>query len=274
NYSVLSKDPTSYGKFLAELPDTVSSTHGTNRAITPDLFADVQSKFNESFVKLNEKKSTIASELGAAGISADVATNLLGNTTSSNFESEVATIENRLKNKCFEQTISEVGVDRMMDKIYDPSSSGFANKNASNFYKDKLNAILEDTETSLEKKLSQLRALESQTGSRYYIKMESSYEVQEVDQNGDLKPRVVRASNNRTPTVFFSDLIRNFEAQFKSNKLNNKMSGANAIQQLRNLNQEYKALAKSQAADMKKELRKKMIECENPEDANNTVPGS
>lgn len=274
NYSVLSKDPTSYGKFLSELPDNVSSTHGTNRAITPDIFADVQSKFNESFVKLNEKKSTIASELGAAGISADVATNLLGNTTSSNFETEVATIENRLKNKCFEQTVSEVGVSRMMDKIYDPSSSNFANKNASNFYKDKLNAILEDTETSLEKKLAQLKSLESQTGSRYYLKMENSYEVQEVDQNGDLKPRVVKASNNRTPTVFFSDLIRNCEAQFKTNKLNNKMSGANAIQQLRNLNQEYKALAKSQAADMKKELRKKMIECENPEDANNTVAGS
>ena len=274
NYAVLSKDPTSYGKFLSELPDTVSSTHGTNRAITPDIFADVQSKFNESFMKLSEKKATIASELQAGGIDSTVATNLLGNTTSSNFENEVSTIERRLKNNCFEQTLSDVSLDRMMDKIYDPSSSSFANKNASNFYKDKLNKILGDRDTSLERKMSQLKALENDTGGRYYLKMENSYEVQTVDGNGNLKSKVVKASDNRTPTVFFSDLINNCEAQFKSNKLNNKMSGAGAIQQLRNLNQEYKALAKSQAADMKKELRKKMIECENPEDANNTVPGS
>ena len=272
NYTVLSKDAATYGNFLSSLPGSVSSTHGTNRAITPDLFSDVQSKFNESFMKLSEKKSTIQSELQAAGIGSDVATNLLGNTTSSNFDNEVATIERRLKNQCFEKTLSDVNVDRLMDKIHDPSSSGFANKNASNFYKDKLNEILSDKDSSLERKLTQLKTLEAQTGGRYYLKMDSSYE--KVNANGETATELKKASTRRTPTVYFSDLIGNCEAQFKANKLNNKLSGANAIQQLKNLNQEYKALAKSQAADLKKELRKKMIECENPEDANNTVPGS
>src|SRR5690606_25561054 len=62
--------------------------------------------------------------------------------------------------------------------------------------------------------------------------------------------------------------------QFKANKLNNKLSGAGAIQKLRDLNQQYKELAKTQSADMRNELRKKLVECSSADEANNTVPGS
>lgn len=275
NFSVLSKDPSSYGKFLADLPDLVSSPNGANRALSSDLFSDVRTKFNDNFIKLNEQKTTVENELRAAGVPADSATRLLGNAASTNFENEVVSIENGLKNKCFQDTLSDIDKDKLMDKIYDPTASSHANKYASNFLKDKLNKILDNKETSLEKKLSELKALESQTGGRYFLKMENSYEVQDVDDQGNLKqPEVVSASNIRTPSVFFSDLIRNCNAQFKANKLSNKMSGASAIQKLRQLNNDYKTLAKNQAADMKKEVRKKLIECSSPEEANNSVPGS
>lgn len=274
NFGALSKDANSYSKFLSELPDLISSPNGTNRAITADLFSDVQTKFNENFVKLSEQKGTVLNELRSAGVSGDVAANLFGNTTSSNFEAEVATIENRLKNKCFQSTLSSINKDTLLDRIYDPSASKHANKFASNFLKDKLNSILDDQDSSLEKKLADLKSLESQTGSRYFMKMENSYEVQDVNANGEVTSTVVGASTQRTPSVFFSDLIRNCNAQFKSNKLDNKMSGANAIQSLRQLNNQYKELAKTQALDMKREIRKKLIECSSPEEANNTVPGS
>lgn len=274
NFSTLSKDPNAYGQFLNELPGRVSSTNGINRALSADLFSDVQTKFNDTFLKLNEQKITVLSELRGAGISGDAATSLLGNAASNNFESEVVTIENNLKNKCFQDSLSEMDIEKIMDKIYDPTASSHANKYASNFIKDKLSKILNNKDTSLEKKLAELQSLEAQNKGRYYLKMENSYEVQDVDANGDLKTEIVSASNIRTPTVFFSDLIKNCNAQFKSNKLENKMSGASAIQKLRELNQQFKDLAKSQSADMKKEVRRKLIECTSTEDANNTNPGS
>ena len=271
NFGVLSKDPNSYGKFLNELPDMVSSPNGTNQALSPDLFSDVRTKFNETYIKLNEQKGTIQSELTNAGVSPDAATVLLGNPSSQNFENEVATIENKVKNKCFQSSFS---ADTVLSKIYDPTASGHANKFASNFLKDKLNSIINDDSSTLEKKLAQLQALESQNGGRYYMKMENSYEVQEVDGQGNLTTKVVGASEVRTPSVFFSDIIKNCNSQFKANKLDNKMTGAGAIQKLKQLNQDFKNLAKDQALDIKRELRKKLIECSSPEEANNTVAGS
>jgi len=147
-------------------------------------------------------------------------------------------------------------------------------RNASNFLKDKLKQIMDNNSTSIEKKLAELKSLESQTGSRYYMKMENSYEVQQLDSQGNIVTKVVGASTNRTPSVYFSDVINNCNAQFKANNLNNKLSGSAAINKLRQLNQDYKKLASSQAAEMKNELRKKLIECSSPEEANNTAVGS
>ncbi len=271
NFGELSKNPNSYGKFLSELPELVSSPNGTNQALSPDLFSDVRTKFNETYIKLNEQKGTIQSELSSAGVSPDAATVLLGNPASQNFENEVATIENKVKNKCFQGSFS---ADTVLSKIYDPTASGHANKFASNFLKDKLNDIINDDSSTLEKKLAQLQALEAQNGGRYYMKMENSYEVQEVDGQGNLTTKVVGASEVRTPSVFFSDIIKNCNSQFKANKLDNKMTGSGAIQKLKQLNQDFKNLAKDQALDIKRELRKKLIECSSPEEANNSTPGS
>lgn len=271
NFGELSKNPNNYGKFLQDLPELVSSPNGTNRSLSPDLFSDVRTKFNSTYIKLNEQKNTIQSELTSAGVTPEAATSLLGNPASQNFDNEVATIENKVKNKCFQ---SSFDTNTILSKIYDPTASGHANKFASNFLKDKLSGIVNDDSTTLEKKLAQLKALEEQNGGRYYMKMENSYEVQEVDGEGNLTSKVVGASEVRTPSLFFSDIIKNCNSQFKANKLDNKMTGAGAIQKLKQLNQDFKNLAKDQALDIKKELRKKLIECSSPEEANNSVAGS
>jgi len=273
NFGSISKDSSSYSKFISDLPNMVSSVNRSNNALTPDIFADAQTKFNDNFIKLNDQKNTILSELGSAGIPGNQATNLLGNPVSDNFEYEVTTLENKLKNKCFNNTIDSMGRERIMKKIYDPTASGHANKFASNFLKDKLNKIL-DSELTLERKLDELKALEAQTKNRYFLKMENSYEVQDLDDKGNLKSKVIGASTIKSPSAFFSDLIRNCNAQFRANKLNNKLTGANAIKNLRSLNQAYKDLAKSQAMEMKNAIKKRLIDCETPEVANNTTPGS
>ncbi len=271
NFNTAGRDPKAYGEFLKSLPGSVSSTTGVNDSIRLDMFSDVQTKFSEKFAKLSEDQATIASELKGS----ERALSLMGGLNSANFEAEVNTLENNVKNGCLSSTLGSAGSRKeLMDKIYDPSGSKHANKHASNFLKDKLNQILDNNDTTIEKKLAELQALEGQQGNRYYMKMENSYEVQDVDDSGKITSRVVDASTNRTPSVYFSDIIRNCNAQFKANKLGNKLSGAGAIQKLRTLNSEFKTFAKAQAQDIRKEVRKKLIECSSPEIANNTVPGS
>lgn len=258
-----------YSNFLKGVGGLVSSTSGVQDAIRPDLLSDVQTKFMEQSAKLTADRSTIMSELRGS----EKAMSLMGNLNSSaSFEAEVNTLENNIKNECLSNSIGSA--DTLMSKIYDPTASKHANKNASNFLKDKLKQILGNEKTSPEKKLADLKALEAEQGNRYYMKMENSYEVQEVDNNGNLKTSVVDASSNRSPSVFFSDIIRNCNAQFKANKLNNKLTGSQAIQKLRDLNNSYKTLAQTQSADIAKTLKKKLIECTSPEIANNTVSGS
>lgn len=264
-------DPQGYAGFLKGLPSSVSSVNGANNTLTSDFFSDVQTRFSEKSNKLQAEFNTIANELSAGGANPAKALSIVKNLTTSNFDNEVVAIENQLKNGCLKNAVS---LDTMIDKIYDPMASKYANEHASNFLKDKLKSIMENDKTSLDKKLSDLKTLEAQQGNRYYVKMENSYQVQEADDSGNIKSRVVEASTRRSPSAFFSDIIRNCEAQFKVNKLDNQLSGADAIKKLRSLHSSYKSLAKSHASEMKAEIKKKLIDCASADDANNTAIGS
>lgn len=267
NFGSLSESNKGYSDVLKGLGG-LSSANKINNALTPDLFSDMQTKFIEQNDKLKSTLSDVGSELGAGGGNA---MSLVRGTNSGAFESEVSSIETGIKNQCLR---GQAQVDTVVKKIYDPSASKFANENASNFLKDKLKQIMEDDKTSLDKKLSELQSLEKQQGSRYFVKMENSYEVQDVDKSGKLTTKVVEASTARTPSVFFSDIIKNCEAQFKTNTLRNKLTGAAAIQKLRQVHQDYKNLAKSHAQEVKQELKKKLISCDSPAKANASVGGS
>ncbi len=261
-----------YGDFLKGLPDAVSSTTGANQALRPDLFADVRTRFAQRMTRLTEQRSLLQNEIGSRG--GGNAGQILQSLGRPNFEADVNALENRMKNECFQQSLASVNRQRLMSNIYDPTGSQHSNRFASSFLKDKLNQILDDTTSSLEKKLADLRALEAQTGASHYLRMENSYEVQDVDQQGNVQTTVVGASTVRTPAVFFSDLIRNCNAQFRANRLGNQVTGAGAIQQMRQLNQDFQSLARTQASEIRREVRKRLIECANPQDASNSVQGS
>ncbi len=253
---------------VSKLGSGLSSSVKLNGALTPDLFSDTQTKFNEKNVELQKLQADIQSELGGRSGNAMA---LVASTNSAAFEAEIQSIDKNLKNDCLKQ---QSQLDTVLGKIYDPSASKFANDNASNFLKDKIKQIMQDDSTTLEKKLTELRSLESQQGNRYVLRMENSYEVQEVDSEGKLKTKVVPASSNRTPGVFFSDLIKNCQAQFKANTLNNKMTGSTALSKLRQLHQDYKTLAKTHAQDVKNEIKQRLINCDSSTKANATTQGT
>lgn len=260
----MSKNPVG---FLKDIPGLVSSPNGLNKAIGGDFFVDMTSKFSENNTKLDASKAEIEAEIGQGA-----ATQLAGQTQNDgSFEAEVSKLEIGIKNNCLK---GQAQVDEVLGRMYDPSASGFANKNASNYMRDKLKQIMDDDSTSFEKKMSELKSLEGQQGARYYVKMENSYEVQEVGSDGKIAKRVVEASTARTPSVYFTDVIKSCDAQFKVNSKNGKMSPAQAIQKLRQLKQDYKTQAKANAKAMKDEIKKKLISCDSPAKANNTVPGS
>ncbi len=268
NFQSIASDSSKYSSNLSTLGKSVGSSNKLNNILTPDLFSDVQTKFQKRNDELRTLAADIQSELGG---SANNALGLMAGTNSAAFEAEVATLDRNIKNNCVNK---QAQLDTVLEKIYDPSATGFANRNASNFLKDKIKQIMTDQGTTLDKKLAELKALESQQGNRYLVRMESSYEVQEVDAQGNLKTKVVPASTNRTPGVFFSDVIRNCEAQFKANTLNNKMTGATALKKLRQLHQDYKSLAKTHSEEVKKEIRNRLTNCDAPTKANASIPGS
>ncbi len=261
-----------YGDFLKGLPDAVSSSTGANQALRPDLFADIRTRFSQRMTRLTEQRGLLQNEIGSRG--GGNAGQILQSLGRPNFEADVAALENRMKNECFQQSLASVNRERLMSRVYDPTGSQHSNRFASSFLKDKLNQILDDNSSSLEKKLADLRALETQTGATHYLRMENSYEVQDVDQQGNVQTTVVGASSVRTPAVFFSDLIRNCNAQFRANRLGNQITGAGAIQQMRQLNQDFQNLARTQASEIRRDVRKRLIECATPQEASNSVQGS
>lgn len=274
-YNNISNDPGKYGSFLKDLSNLVSSSNGVNNALSPDLFSDAQTKFNEQVSKLADERATIMNELSAAGVNPGKANSLLGNLNSSSFESEVVALENQIQNSCLKNNLSgNSSIDAVLGRVYQPGISSHANKNAANFLKDKIQQILNNTQTSMDQKIKELQKLESEEGNRYVVKMDNTREVQVLDEAGEIKSIKRSAAVLQTPSLFFIDTIRNCQAQYKVNKLGSTLSGQGAIQKLRSLNQSYKSLAKTHSADLKQELKKKLIQCDSPEIANNTVTGS
>src|SRR5690554_208420 len=245
----------------------VSANHGLNGALGPDLIADKQIAFQEKNKKLQTEISIIANELGPRG---QALAREASNPHSGAFSSQLSALETSIKNECLRKLSN---MDSLIDNVYDASVSNFANKNASSFLKDKLQQIVGDEKSSFSKKMAELQAIEKQYAN-YYVKMQNSYEVQEVDSKGNLVSRVIPASTRRTPSAYLSDVIRSCEAQFKSNHLSNQVTGAEAVKKLRSIHSEYKSLAKNHANDIKNEITSKLIECSSGVDANTSANAS
>jgi hypothetical protein len=261
-----------YSNFVRGLSNDVSSTTNVHKRLNADLFADIQTKFQEKNSKLQTQKSELESEFAAAGIDSSNATKLLNNLKTGNFEAEVNRIENGLKNNCLMQSMSGLNPDVIRQRTVDPKASKFANKNSSSTLPDEIWQAVSNPSTSFETKLEKLQSLNK--NSRYYFKMEQKYDVQEVNEKDQLVTREIHPTMKRHPTAYFTDLIKNCEAQYKVNKLGSKLSGKDAIKKLRTLNAEYKSLAKNHAQEIKNEVRKKLIDCGSNEIANSSTVGS
>lgn len=274
NFDSIAKDPQNYNRFLSGLPGMVSSSTGSNQALSADLFADAQTAFNTSYITLNKHKNNVLDELRKAQIDGDTAGNLLSDLNATTFGNEINAIENRIKNKCFEANLRRVNKDKILGNIIDPNASKHANKYASNYMKDKLNEILDDNQSSLDRKLTLLKELDANVNNRYYLKIDRMTDVEKIDNAGGRKTDLIKANSRRTPGMYFTELITNCNDQFKATKLSENFTGASAIAKLRQLNTEFRGLASRQAAQMQQEVRKKLVECQSPEIANNTTPGS
>lgn len=243
----------SYNDFLKGL--SVSSNTGVSNALTGDLFSDIQTRFAEQNAKLNARKTTVVNETGLAGS----IVSRMGD-PNVNLDVDIQNMEKTIKNSCLTST-TRSNMDQILSRIQDPNRSNHANQGAAAPIKSEIATIMGNSATDLKQKLDALRALEKKYGTRYVVKMDSSYEVQELNASGQIVNRTVPASVRKTPSSYFADLINNCEAQFKVNAIGGKMSGSEVIQELKNLQRDYKTLANNHANEMKGEIRRKMIDC-------------
>ena len=255
NFSQISSSQSGYSDFLKSVPSSVSSETGATSALNSSFFADLQIKFSKTRNTLADQNQVIQSELGPRGSQAFSLLNNIEN--DSTFEAEVATMENGIKGDC----VNKSGVDTAVGRIYDPTLSKQANKQSSELVKKKIMTIISDTTMSSEKKLAELKLIEGQNANRYLMRMDSDYDTSELNAEGKVVRKTVNASSRVSPESYFSDIIKNCESQFQVNKLKNKLSGKEAINQLRALKQAYKKVANQHSKEIKDEIIKKMIDC-------------
>ncbi|MFL5786244.1 MAG: hypothetical protein ACJ76H_16615 [Bacteriovoracaceae bacterium] len=259
-----------FSNYLARLPSQVSSSTGLKSQLTADFFADAQMTYNKMDTKIEADVSTLKNELGSI---ADNALSIAKNLNATNFDSEVEMVQTQIRNNCLQRSFSGSGFwDQMKRNIIDPTGSKFANKNEYNPLRQRLEGIMTNPRTTPEEKLAALQTLEKENGNRFVLNMQGSYQ-KAVIQNGKTVMQSVTPSGS-APSAYFADVVQTCDAQFTTNKLGSTLTGAAAIQKLREINQEYKTLAANESNTIRNEIRRKLIECSNPVEANVSQAGS
>lgn len=244
---------------------STSSTYGVEAAVrNSTVFTQAQQKFADKNLKLQQQLAEVTAELNSTGIDSSSTAGLVTNLNSGTFDTQLNKLQNSIENKCVTNSSQ---IDTVISKMVNPQVSSYGNQNVPSFIKDKLKQILTNDLSSTDKKLEELLALEKQGASSYYVKLDASYEVQEVV-NGELKKSIVSPTTRKTPTAYLTDIIRNCKAQFKSNALESKYSGSTAIAKLKELKSSYQALATETAADIKNQILNKFVNCDSAIAAN------
>jgi hypothetical protein len=273
NFTAISSDPRGFGEFAAGIQNSVSSANNLNNLLKGDFFSDAQLSYSKQFEKIAADKSTLENELSAAGVNPQSALRLANNLNATNFESEVGILQNQIRNGCLQRSFGGSGFwDRIKKNIIDPDASKFANRNAFNSIRERIEDIMTNKSTTPEAKITELRRLEQSSGSRFMLNMQGSYQ-KTVIVNGTPVTTKVNPSSN-APSSYFNDIVQTCDAQFSTNKLGSAMTGAGAIQKLRELNQQYRSLATAQTNNIRQEIRRKLIQCENSNEASNQQAGS
>lgn len=255
NFSQISGSQEGYSGFLAGLGGDVSSDSGAHAGLNKALFSDLQTKFAKTRNALKDEEKLVMSELGGRG---SEAAKLLSNIDNdATFDAEIGSLENGIKGEC----VNRSGIDTALSRIYDPTLSKSANKHSAEQIKKRIKAIISDVTISPEKKLAELKEIDSSGGSRYKVRTEADYETNEVKADGSIVKKKMNAAGIITPGTFFTDVIKNCESQYQVNKLNNKLSAKEAVKKLRTLKKEYQKAARQHSKDIKDEIVKKMVDC-------------
>lgn len=255
NFGSFARSKEGYSAFLGSVGGDVSTESGANVALNKGFFSDLQTKFTKTSNTLNNEAKLLISELGGGS---EAAMQELGNIDSdTNFSAEMSSLENRIKGSC----VNNANIDTALSRIYDPTLSKSANKHSSEQIKKRIKAFINDVTMSPAKKLEKLNELEAQGGSRYEMKMDADYKTSFIKADGSTGTKDVNAASKVTPGSYFTDLINNCESQFQVNKLNNKLSGKEAIKKLWALKKDFQKAAKQHSKDIKNEIVKKMIDC-------------
>jgi hypothetical protein len=256
NFTTLSDPNNGFSNFLRSLGSSISSTTGSNTGLSADLFADAQQRFTERNNELIAERDLIRQAIPSAG----GALNSLANPNSPNFENDVMTIQNNIKNQCLARNLSNL--DGLLSRISDP----LANRGAPSNVRERIRQILQNNATTLEQKRQEIAKVESDNRNRLVMQINApySYTVVANGENGARAQEIpVSANASGSPSVFFGHVMQTCESQFQINRLggNNSMTGAEAVQRLRNLRQNYQNLSATTANDLRNSLRQRMIEC-------------
>ncbi len=255
NFTQLSASQEGYSSFVGGLASDISSESGANVGLNKSFFSDLQTKFAKTRKSLSDEAELINSELGAQG---EQAIKYLNNVDKdASFGSELVSLEKNIKSEC----LARSGISKAVSRIYDPNLSKDANRQSAAVIQKRIDSILTDNQMTPDRKLQEIQAIQKEYGDRFELKMDANYQTQEVGADGQIIRKTVNASKKITPASYISDVMKNCETQFQVNKLNNKLSGKEAIQRLKSLKKDFQAAAEKNSKDMKNEIIKKMIEC-------------
>ena len=122
-----------------------------------------------------------------------------------------------------------------------------------------------------ESKIAQLRSLEQAEGGRFILNAQGSYQKTTIVNGKAVVTNELPSSS--APSKYFSDIVTTCDSEFSIQKVGS-MTGAGAVQKLRDLNVQYRNLASSQMKNIRDEIRSKLINCDSSSEANNQQAGS
>lgn len=232
---------------------------------------NLASKIVDQQAELVNKQKKLLSNVAEAGRASPhlsgLAQNAL-NLDAPEFDSNLAAAENDIKMECFRKAAVSA-----VKSIYIPSASDYANKQAAESFHQKFMSKITGT-TSLEDAIAEIKNLEQTDGNRYALKLNDSYSFKTTDANGKITTNNQSGSAQRAPSIFFTDMARHCETQFKASTVSGKTTAASAIQKIKQARTEYINFSKSHAQDVKNQIKKRLIECSDSTVANGQVQAS
>jgi hypothetical protein len=233
--------------------------------LNSNLFADAETKFQESKALLDEEVSKVNSELASAKVPSNVIEKII-NPKAAGFSEELETIERSIKNDCLSRNLSK------KFRIFDPKRSKESNKDTNDEILNQINEILA-SDRNFNQKMQDLKSVNGIREGRLQISITSDYTLTEVNESGEIVKKVKKAGVD-TPDGYVAGVMKHCDSQFSVNKLGNKLSGKDAISKLKSLKSDFSDLSSKFASNVREEIKNKLLNCTTNTEANASTPGS